>query len=162
VPRTNVEIGNLPATQTIAPTHLSMPSLSISMDVVPVGVDSSGDLVIPSDSDQAGWYQFGPGLFEPAGSVVLASHIDSWNGIGPFSQIKDAAAGASIVLTAGDRSETFTVTQVQQAPKAGENMASIFSTTGPPHLTMVTCGGVFNNSTGHYADNVILTADPAP
>lgn len=159
IPRSNVQIDQIaPEPQTVVPTHISMPSLSIAMDISPVGVDAQGGLVIPSDSNEAGWYQFGPGMFEQAGSIVLAAHIDSWNGIGPFSRIKDASAGSPVILTGGGRSESFAVTEVQQTAKAGEAMSGIFEKKGPPRLVMVTCGGLFNSTTGHYADNVILIA----
>ena len=37
---------------------------------------------------------------------------------------------------------------------------SIFSRTGRRRLVLVTCGGPFNTATGHYRDNVIVTAFP--
>ena len=39
-------------------------------------------------------------------------------------------------------------------------MADVFDTSGAPRLSLVTCGGVFNSQTGHYLDNVIVTATP--
>ena len=39
--------------------------------------------------------------------------------------------------------------------------ASVWAEGGPPRLALVTCGGVFNYSTGHYNDNVIIWATPA-
>jgi len=38
---------------------------------------------------------------------------------------------------------------------------NIYSTTGAPRLVLVTCGGPFIESAGHYRDNVVLTAVPA-
>jgi len=38
---------------------------------------------------------------------------------------------------------------------------SLFATTGPPRLALVTCGGSFDPATGHYRDNVIVWAKPA-
>jgi hypothetical protein len=38
---------------------------------------------------------------------------------------------------------------------------AIFSTEGPPVLTVITCGGTFDSATHHYADNVIVYAVPA-
>jgi hypothetical protein len=36
----------------------------------------------------------------------------------------------------------------------------IFARTGPPRLTLVTCGGPFLPETGRYRDNVVVVAEP--
>jgi hypothetical protein len=41
-------------------------------------------------------------------------------------------------------------------------LAKYFATDGAPRLTLITCGGPFNEATGHYRDNVVVTAVPAP
>jgi hypothetical protein len=38
---------------------------------------------------------------------------------------------------------------------------NIWSQKGRNHLVLVTCGGPFDNATGHYRDNVVVTAVPA-
>jgi hypothetical protein len=35
-----------------------------------------------------------------------------------------------------------------------------FARDGKPRLTLITCGGQFDRRTGHYRDNVVVTADP--
>ena len=47
----------------------------------------------------------------------------------------------------------------QQVPKA-ELPAELFSRAGPPRLALITCGGAFNDTTRHYADNVVIVAEP--
>lgn len=37
---------------------------------------------------------------------------------------------------------------------------SVYSTNGPSRLFLVTCGGRFDPGSGHYEDNVVLTAVP--
>ena len=39
--------------------------------------------------------------------------------------------------------------------------ASLFATTGPDRLALITCGGLFDRATGH-TDNIIIWAAPAP
>jgi hypothetical protein len=36
----------------------------------------------------------------------------------------------------------------------------IYSRNGSPRLVLVTCGGPFDVSTGHYRDNIVVTASP--
>jgi hypothetical protein len=38
--------------------------------------------------------------------------------------------------------------------------ADLFSRQGPPTLTLITCGGAFDEATGHYVDNVVVVASP--
>jgi len=52
------------------------------------------------------------------------------------------------------------VRELRQVGKIDAPMADIFETTGAPKLSLVTCGGAFNSKTGHYLDNVIVTATP--
>jgi hypothetical protein len=33
-----------------------------------------------------------------------------------------------------------------------------FARDGAPRLTLITCGGPFDKATGHYRDNVVVTA----
>ena len=56
----------------------------------------------------------------------------------------------------------YTVTEVRSVGKIDAPMAEVFDRAGAPRLTLVTCGGEFDSSTGHYVDNIILTATPAP
>jgi hypothetical protein len=37
----------------------------------------------------------------------------------------------------------------------------VFDRSGPPILTLVTCGGAFDRATRHYSDNVVIYAVPS-
>lgn len=39
---------------------------------------------------------------------------------------------------------------------------SLFATTGPDRLALITCDGPFDRATGHYTDNVIVWAALVP
>jgi hypothetical protein len=54
---------------------------------------------------------------------------------------------------------TWTVKSTQQLLKA-DLPNSVWSESGFPKLALVTCGGEFNYSIGHYNDNVIAWASP--
>jgi len=144
-----------------APVRLAIRSLDLDMAVVPVGVADDGTMQIPPDAYQAGWYRFGP---TPAarGNTVLAAHVDSrLSGIGPFAQLRHLDAGASVVVTdaAGAR-HRYRVASVRKVPKRDAPVASWFARDGRPRLVLVTCGGAWQPKIGHYADNVVVIADP--
>ena len=128
--------------------------------IVPEGIDrtpgNAGNLAIPSDVRDVGWWDGGPAPGQ-AGTAVLASHRAEG---GAFWNLPSLRAGDAIETTSADgRIIAWTVTRVQQLLKA-DLPDSLWNDRGPPTLALVTCGGVFNHSIGHYDDNVIVWAVP--
>ena len=151
-----------PVSPVIRPVRVQIARLGVSATVVPVGVDAAGNVVIPGKVDTAGWYRFGPGLGDP-GSMVIAGHVDSAaQGDGAFARLTDLNPSDRIVVTGSDgRNAVFTVVGREEYPKAAIDLRRYFATSGPPRLTLFTCGGPFDRATGHYRDNVVVTAVPA-
>lgn len=162
VPMADAGLDALAVAEPVVPVRISVPDLSIDMSIEAEGLDDDGAMALPDNAATAGWYKFGPGLKAPAGATVIAAHIDSrHDGIGPFSKLKDAPVGSVVNVTAADGSVVaYTVTEVRSVGKIDAPMAEVFDRSGTPRLTLVTCGGAFDTSTGHYVDNVIVTATP--
>jgi len=135
---------------------------AISGPVVPTGVDATtGELDLPPEAKVVAWYQYGPTPGAP-GSAVLAGHVD-WHGVpGIFFRLRDLRAGDAVSVTMSDGSiQAWTVTGVTLIAKPELPVADVFARTGPPMLTLVTCGGSFDYATHHYRSNVVVTAVPA-
>ncbi|RFA18186.1 hypothetical protein B7R25_14975 [Subtercola boreus] len=162
VPVRSSALGSQVSAVVVAPTHLSIEAVDIDMAVLPMGVDAAGQMELPEDSAEAGWYEYGPAPDDPAGTTVIAAHVDSLVfGLGQFVKLRDIAAGETVSLTTADGSiHVYTVTQVTRTPKTDVALDQIFDRSGAPRLVLVTCGGVFDADTGHYLDNVIVTATP--
>ena len=160
VPISNAGLGALATAATVTPVRIALPDLGIDMEIEAEGIDQEGAMALPKNAATAGWYRFGPGLRETAGATVIAAHVDSpHDGVGPFSRLKDAAVGSLVNVSADDGSTVaYTVTEVRSVGKIGAPMAEVFDRAGSPRLTLVTCDGVFDYDTGHYVDNVIVTA----
>jgi hypothetical protein len=58
---------------------------------------------------------------------------------------------------ADGRTTAYRVTSVRTYAKRRLPL-SLFSRNGPARLVLVTCGGPFDRSTGHYPLNVVVTA----
>ncbi len=159
----DASIGSVQTAATVAPVRLSIPQLNIDMRIDAMGLDGDGAMALPDNASDAGWYKFGPGVANDAGATVIAAHVDSrHDGIGPFSRLKDASTGSVISVAGSDGSTVdYVVTEVRSVGKIDAPMAEVFDRAGDPRLTLVTCGGDFDSSTGHYIDNIILTAVPA-
>lgn len=143
--------------------RLEVPSADIAMPVVPVGVAEDGTMALPPDAAEAGWYRFGPAPGTTTGTTLVAAHVDSRrSGIGPFSRLRDLARGDAVRVTTADGvTHDYVVVDVEKVPKEQAPVASWFDRDGARRLVLVTCGGEWRADTGHYADNVAATAEPA-
>ncbi|QIG39362.1 class F sortase [Microbacterium sp. 4R-513] len=151
-----------PAAAPVAPTRLVIDSLGVDMPVTDVGVESSGQMQLPVDPAVAGWYRYGPDAAATAGHIVLAAHVDAVDyPIGPLANLRDVAVGSPVVVTAADGSaRTWTVESLTYYEKAALPTAELFAREGDPALVIITCGGPFDSTTGHYRDNVVAIARP--
>ncbi|MDM7829991.1 class F sortase [Cellulomonas edaphi] len=143
------------------PARLTVASLDLRMPVVPVGVADDGTMDIPPRATDAGWYRFGPAPGAP-GNTVIAAHVDSWvTGIGPFSRLRDVRTGASVVVESKDgATHRYRVVSVRKIPKDEAPVDQWFAREGDPRLVLVTCGGAWQPEIRHYADNVVVVAEP--
>jgi sortase (surface protein transpeptidase) len=145
-----------------APVAVRIPAHDVVSRVVPVGVDQgTGELSVPADPAQVGWYQFGatPGA---AGAAVLAGHVD-WKGRpGAFIHLDEVQPGERIEVDLGDgTSHAFVVAETHLILKT-ELPPDLFARTGPSKLVLITCGGEFDRSVRRYKQNVVVVATPAP
>lgn len=141
------------------PSRVAVPSLDIDMPVVAVGVEADGTMEIPENAWEAGWYEYGPAPSERQGNAVMAAHVDSPEGLGPFGLLPGVDVGAEVTVES-DSGEvmTYEVVDVEQTYKQDVNLEAVFAESGPAQLILVTCGGRWDADRGHYDDNVIVTA----
>ncbi len=143
-----------------APVGISIPDLRIeSAFVIPVGVDDKGDLDVP-DPGVVGWYEHGPVPGEP-GSTVLAAHVNFNGDPGVFRYLRDLEPGATVTVTSSDGSQhAYVVTEVRLVDKDDLSEIGVWRRDGEPTLTLITCGGRFDDDRRRYEDNVIAVAAP--
>lgn len=148
--------------ETVPPQALSIPSLGVDMAVTPVGIADEGQMELPEDPAIAGWYRFGPDAASGEGNIVIAAHVDSVDyPIGPLADLRDAAAGETVTVTGADGTDRgYVIESVTFYEKTALPTDEIFRRSGDPALIVITCGGPFDSSTGHYRDNVVAVARP--
>ncbi|PTL54950.1 hypothetical protein C7Y72_20480 [Paraconexibacter algicola] len=145
------------------PTHITIRTLGVDTAVRPVTIDTgSGALAVPKDISKVGWWRDGATPGDATGTTLIAGHVDSAKrGAGAFYPLRSARRGTRIVVRTEDRRErTYRVTGVRTVRKEALP-TGIFTRGGPKRLVLVTCGGPFDQQSGHYRDNVIVTAVPA-
>lgn len=151
------------------PTAFSLKALGIRAPVVPEGVITKvtnpldgavGSLKIPDDPKVLGWWKGGTPPGAAAGTVVIAGHVDTYqSGAGALFHLASARPGESIVLKTTAGRLTYRIVARHTYLKA-RLPRSVWSRTGRPLLAVITCGGPFDWSTHHYADNVVVYAVP--
>ncbi len=141
-----------------APTRVAVSRLGIDMTVEPQGVTADGLMALPASPEVAGWYRFGSAPDDPAGATVLAAHVDSKTGIGPFVRLGQAKAGDEVDVWAGGQRHAYRVTQVVRVDKTQLDGDGLFAVTGPPLLHLVTCTGDYAPGSG-YTQNLVVIAE---
>jgi sortase (surface protein transpeptidase) len=92
---------------------------------------------------------------------VIAGHVDAREqGLGVLAPLRDAAVGAEIVVTNADGTATrWRVVSRELISKQTLPLDRLFTRTGPPRLTLITCGGPFLPEYRSYRDNVVVVAE---
>lgn len=157
------DLSELLATQRPIPTNLRIESIGIDAPIGAYGVDDGGLMDVPENVTEAGWYKYGPRPGD-SGSAVLAAHVDlTGSGPGLFYDLDRLAVGDRITVSYSDGSnQEFRVDARATYLKEDLPLDAIFSRTGPPTLTLVTCGGAFSRSSRSYDSNVVVYASPTP
>jgi sortase (surface protein transpeptidase) len=142
------------------PVAIVVPAIGVDADVVPVGLNADNSMETP-DFGLAGWYTEGPRPGDE-GPAVIVAHVDSRSGPDVFYRLRDLTPGDEIAVEQADgRSATFVVESMEQTDKDDLPVDRIWNDTDQPVLRLITCGGIFDRSIGHYEDNIIVYASAA-
>jgi hypothetical protein len=155
----------LPVAADVAvPQRVRLPGLQVDAPVVPVGVDDHGQVAVPADGTVVGWYRWSPAAGSAAGNTVLTGHVDTRrDGPGALFDLTDVRPGHTVAVELSDGSVVpYEVVALRDYDKADLPVDELFDRTGPARLLLITCGGEFDERTRRYADNVVVTAVPAP
>jgi len=142
------------------PERLDIPSIGVHTSTfVDLGRGRDGSIEVPRDFAAAGFYTLGPtpGQFGPA---VIAGHVDSHEGPAVFYRLGALKAGATVNVGRRDGTTArFVVDRVAAYPKAQFPTTEVYgNTTSRAELRLITCGGSFDDRSGHYVDNVVAFA----
>ncbi|WP_062133453.1 class F sortase [Demequina aestuarii] len=152
-----VEVEQRPAQA--LPVALTIPQIEVETDLEQLGTLDDGSLATPVDTDLAGWFAGGP---RPGGvgPAVIAGHV-SWNGDpSVFFRLTELETGDVFSVRQADGNELdFEVTRLEQHPKDEFPTVAVYANTDAPELRLITCGGEFDSSTGHFDDNVVVFAE---
>ncbi len=142
------------------PVRLAIPALNINAAVQDVGITAKGNMGIPNNFVDVGWYSYGaiPGQ---TGSAVIDGHVD--NGlalVGVFKHLSDIKTGDDVYVTnyAGQKLH-FVVTDIQYYGYENAPTSEIFNAdNGGAELKLITCGGTWVPGQKTYDQRLVVTA----
>lgn len=143
------------------PRHLAIPSLGIDAAVTRLGRDHEGRLETPVNPTEVGWWAGGP---PPGGegASVLAAHVDWYDGPAVFTGLHALRPGHEIhVIDARGTRMRFAVRRLERHAKTAFPTQRVYGPAqGDAQLRLVTCSGRFDPVRRHYADNLVVFAEP--
>jgi sortase (surface protein transpeptidase) len=147
---------------TPVPVRVNIPKIHVTSSLDRLGRAADGTVEVPSDWQVAGWYAPGPRPGDP-GSAVILGHVDSKSGPAVFYRLRELRRGDLVEVARADGSTLrFIVERTQQYPKNRFPTDEVYYPTLTPALRLVTCGGAFDPTAGHYRSNIIVFATLRP
>jgi hypothetical protein len=140
--------------------RLVIPSLGVDAPL-DTAATTDGELQLPTDISHVALWDGSARIAEARGTLLVAGHLDNADRqAGALHDLAFARPGAELVLVRHQVTTRWRVSGLRVAAKADLPGDLWAGASGPRRLYVVTCGGPVVD--GHYADNVIVTALPAP
>ena len=145
---------------TPVPVRIEVPSIGVASTLQRLGRAPDRTVQVPSRWEVAGWYAGGTRPGDP-GSAVILGHVDSKSGPAVFYRLSELRRGDTVTIRRADGSSVrFVVQRIKQYLKDRFPTDDVYYPTLTPALRLVTCGGDFDATAGHYRSNVIVFATP--
>lgn len=144
----------------VTPTRVAIPAIDLDQPLIDLGIAPDGRMEVPVDFDDVGWFT-GGGRPGGRGPTVIAAHVDSRVGPAAFARLAELGVGDEVSVQDVDGGSTrYAVTEVADFAKADFPTARVFGAQPTDQLRLITCGGIFDRSVGHYEDNRVVFAEP--
>lgn len=141
------------------PAEVEVPSIGVKANIEPTGILDNGEMGVPEDVDQVGWFK--PGFKAGAkGHAVLAGHVDSLTGPAVFYELKNVKVGETVILKDADgRKMVFEVTNLTSYETDEAPIEEIFGSSDKRLINLITCTGDFNRDIGSHEERLVVTAE---
>lgn len=138
------------------PLRITIPAINVDTAVEHVGKDAQGNMDVPKDANNVAWYELG---YKPGenGNAVIAGHLDTKTGSAIFYRLNDLRVGDDLtVVTDQNKKLVFTVIKKQIYTAESFPIPTVFGPASTPLLNLITCAGVFDRTSEHYLDRVVV------
>ncbi|MFG6476434.1 class F sortase [Microbacterium sp. P06] len=143
----------------LPPGGIRIPAIDLDEPLIDLGITADGDMEVPADFDEVGWFT-GGGRPGGRGPTVIAAHVDSPTGPAVFLRLDQLVPGDEVQVTdTAGTVFTYVVTEVADYPKSAFPTSRVFGAVATDELRLITCGGVFDRTASSYVDNRVVYAD---
>jgi hypothetical protein len=156
--------GRGPSLARSEPVEVRIPAIGVDSRLLHLGLNPDGTVMVPSLQTSAGlaaWYKYSatPGQI---GASVIEGHVDTVQGPAVFFRLGALHPGNTIEVTLADgMTAVFRVTGVREYEKSRFPARTIYGATDFAALRLITCGGAFDYTTGHYRSSTVVFASLA-
>lgn len=142
------------------PVRLQIPAINVDATIEHVGLTASGDLSVPTQPADVGWFEKGPRPGEK-GSAVIDGH-EGWKDSLPaaFDNLYKLRKGDKVYVTdASGATRTFVVRATQTFGQAASVPELFASSGGKVQLNLITCEGTWSTATQSYSGRLAVFTD---
>ncbi len=140
------------------PVRLTIPVININAAIQLLGVTQAGEMEVPSNAFDVGWFKLGPRPGEK-GSAVISGHFNGENGqAGVFFNLYKLNKGDKLFVE-DDKGKTITFVVREKRTYDPGYADEVFSRNDSAYLNLVTCDGVWDGVKKSYSKRLVVFAD---
>lgn len=140
------------------PVRLVIPAIDVNSSIQSVGVNTRGEMEVPSNTVDVAWFKLGPRPGE-RGSAVIDGHVDGKNGeAGVFTNLYKLKQGDKLYVEDGSGTTTTFVVRESRTYDPGYS-DDVFSRSDGTYLNLITCDGVWDGAKKSYTKRLVVFSD---
>ncbi|MDO8573715.1 MAG: class F sortase [Candidatus Daviesbacteria bacterium] len=141
-----------------SPVRLTIPAINVNAGIQYVGVNPKGEMEVPSNTVDVGWFKLGA-LPGEKGSAVIAGHINGKNGEeGVFYNLYKLKEGDKLHIEDDKGISTTFIVRESRTYNPGY-AEDVFSSNDKARLNLITCDGVWDGVKKSYTKRLVVFAD---
>jgi LPXTG-site transpeptidase (sortase) family protein len=142
------------------PRFIRIAKLDTYARVKRLGVNTKNELLAPSNTHDAGWYENSAKPGDAGGAMLIDGHV-GFTKDGVFAYLKNLQKGDKIEIERGDGQKfSYRVvgSQVYDADKVDMKRALVSAETSKPGLNLITCTGKITPNGTNYSQRLMVFA----
>lgn len=140
------------------PVRLLIPKIKVDTNVLYMGLNKTGNMDVPPDLLNVGWYKFGP-IPGDKGSAVIAGHLVGVKDLGVFANLHLLQPGDNLSILDDKGATTSFVVRESRSYGQLEEPNEVFHSSDGAHLNLITCTGVWVKELQRYTKRLVIFTD---
>lgn len=137
------------------PVRLLIPAINVNARIQDVGVALNGEMEVPNNAIDVGWFKIGSRPGE-VGSAVVAGHIDGESGeVGVFANLYKLKEG-DLLYIEDDKGTSITFVVRKKLIFDPGYADEVFSRNDGAHLNLITCDGLWDGVKKSYSKRLVV------